>query len=216
MSTNIVTDQSKNILWNARRGDDQSLLINARHNNDAFDLSGETFTLLLLRFGGGAVITLTQGNGLINGGIAGTLAIAFTDSQLEIQADTYLIFLKSINGSGRVLTWLNGTFVLNGEQWDGTATDEETIEINTGSTILNLTITLAGGTGGSSEVTDYEDFETDGFPTSPGDGQEYLLIFNDEDAEVDIAGVKYYHHTIIKYHGSGNWLSWPANFGADS
>jgi len=215
MSTNIVTDQSKNILWNARKGDDQSLRINFLYNGDPYDISGETFTVLLMRFGGGTILTLTQGQGLTNGGVLGTLDIAFTSAMLQIEADTYLIFLKSTNGS-RTLTWLNGAFVLNGDQWDGTVTSEEDIQVIVGNMILNLNITLAGGSGGSSGITEVTDFETAGFPDSPQEGQEYFLTFSDPNNIVTIDGVEYYNNTIIKYTEGGQWLSWPASKGGES
>lgn len=78
-----------------------------------------------------------------------------------------------------------------------------------------LTITITGG-GGSSAITDYEDFLTDGFPAGANIGDQYRLVFNDPDLSVTIDNVEYYHNTIIYKHTATEWLSWSANFGADS
>lgn len=205
MSTNIVTDQSKNVLWNARKGDDQSLRINFLDDGDPYDVSGETFTVLLMRFGGGTILTLTQSAGLTNGGVLGTLDIAFTSAMLQIEADTYLIFLKSTNGS-RTLTWLNGAFVLNGDQWDGTVTDEEDIQVIVGNMILNLNITLAGGSGGGGSDFYRGDFTmTTLYPaagTGSGtagaiqEGDTYRLVIGGS-GEVTIGGKQYFNGQLI-------------------
>jgi hypothetical protein len=227
MSTNIVTDQSKNILWNARYGDDQSIVINFLDlNGDPFDITDEAFTVQVRKFSGGNVLILTEADGLTNTGEDGTLSIDFTNEELEITPDIYFILLKSTNSStDRVRTWLNGTFVLNGELWDGEATVEETINVNIGDIIVELSITLAGGGGSTSSLPQYRgvitDFATNGFPTTGGSGSggsirlgdHWRLVFDDPDTPVGLNGITYYHNSIIEYTGGGFWISYPINYG---
>jgi hypothetical protein len=79
-----------------------------------------------------------------------------------------------------------------------------------------VTVTIPGG-GAGFEIIDYTGFEAGGgtFPAAIED-QPYRLVFSDPDAPIDVDGVQYTHNTIIIYHGSGNWISWSANFGASS
>lgn len=145
MSASVVTDISKNVIWNARRGDDQSITIDFEDEiGDPYDISGEAFQLPVRRFSGGTVLTLTEGSGITNNGTS--INVAFTDTQLDISADVYLSFLKSTNEStGKITTWLNVNFVLNDDIWDGDSTSETTIQVNNGAITLTLQITLGGG-----------------------------------------------------------------------
>jgi hypothetical protein len=74
---------------------------------------------------------------------------------------------------------------------------------------------------------DWNDFETDGFPTDvdavgSGDdgelrgGDQWLLKFTDPDTPIEIDSVEYGHNYIIQYAGTGMWNSWPANQGSAS
>lgn len=213
MSTSIVTDQSKNITWNARRGDDQSIHIDiVDENGDTYDISEEVFKVELNRFSGGGVLTLEEGSGITNGGVAGTLDIVFTDSQLSISSDTYLVFLRSTNSlTTFIRTWLNGTFILNGDLWDGSATIEETITVNNGPINITMTITLAGGGGGGlSPVTDFA--MTNALPTSPSDGDRYRIILTAPYTPVIIGNTAYNHKQLIEYVQVGDyWISYNNN-----
>ncbi len=228
MSVNIVTDRSKNIVWNARRGDDQSIHIDFVNNSNPYDITSENFTLEMYRYSGGNILTLTQGSGLTNGGTSG-LDIALTKAQMGISADHYLVFLRSVNtGTNKLMTWLNVSFILNGELWDGSATIEETIIVQTGPITLTLEITLAGGSGGGGSgnpqfLGNWTELESDDFPTQgSGDGNtlregdSWRLVFAVPGTPKIIDNVVYENGNIIQYAGSGRWNSWPSNNGATS
>ncbi len=72
-------------------------------------------------------------------------------------------------------------------------------------------------TGGGSEITDYTDFQSSGFPSGVPIGTMHRLVFSDPDDPAEtIDGVDYIHNTIIYKHTSDHWLSWSANYGGES
>jgi len=216
MSATIVTDRSRNIIWYARKGDDQSVTVNfIDENSNPYDISGEEFQFLMRRFGGGVIFTLTEGDGLTNTGTS--LEIDFTNDQLDIEPSVYLNFLKSTNSStGKVTTWLNINFTLNGETWDGESTSEADVTVNNGPITITLQITLGGGGGGGSfTIIDYTDFESSGLPASPTTNGIYRLVFVDPDYQQTIDGVQYYNNKIIYWTGD-HWISWSADYGAST
>jgi hypothetical protein len=142
--TNIVTDKSSQITWYARRNNDQSILFRFLYNGNPFDISDIVFALSISTPSGVQMIALMQGNGLTNGGANGELLVEFTKEQLGISPEKYFIrLLYTI--AGKVNLLLNGNFILNDALWSGQVTSSQSININLGNTVVNLSATLIAG-----------------------------------------------------------------------
>ncbi len=120
--------------------------------------------------------------------------------------------------------WISGVATFKYGLMDSGGADQE-VTIN----LLNTSVSVelqaivqvngggSGGGGSSFEIEDYTGFEAGGgtFP-SPVLNHPYRLVFSNPNNSVIVDGVQYLHNTIIVYVGSGNWVSWYANYGADS
>lgn len=159
MPTTITTDRSKQVFWNARRANDQSITLHFVVSAVDFDISTYTFTAGVYRQNSDtAIISLTQGSGLTNGGANGELVITFTDTQLTVNPDEYFIRVAySVGGLNYLL--LNGTFKVNDSYFDGTVTTSQTIAVTIGDVEVTMEVTLlSGGSGltlGETSTTAY-------------------------------------------------------------
>jgi len=146
MPTTITTDRSKQVIWNARKANDQSITLLFQESSVDFDITNYTFTLGIYRqVDSTAIITLTQGSGLTNGGVNGELLVTFTDTQLDITPDEYFLRLSYVH-SGNNYLLLNGKFIVNNGYWDGAVTTSTTITVSLATTEVTMNVSLPGET----------------------------------------------------------------------
>lgn len=170
--TQIVSDISKQVEWVARKASPAQLTVNCLQNGSPFNISTYTFTAELWRVGGtAALVTLTEGSGITNGGAAGTIGILYNETQLNITPDSYRWYLKAVHPDTKPYQWFNGPFKLNGELYEGSSSQTVELEINIGGTSLDLEITIAGS------AATLIDFDASGgeFPTGATRGAEYQV-----------------------------------------
>lgn len=142
-TTNIYSDQSRQVNWVVRQNTDVSLTLTVTNNAAAFDISSYTFIAEMFTIGNPtAILTLTQGAGITNGGATGILTLALTNTQLNITADQYFWRLRTTAPTDYM--WFNGVFDVNNYLWDGNANSSATIDITIGDTNIDLALTLAG------------------------------------------------------------------------
>lgn len=192
----------------------------------SFDITGFTWNLNI-KTNVGAVpnkLSLTLGNGLAFS--------PYDENILEATFQGYQM-TPSLIGEGKrywelVKTdtneiWISGEAEFKYGLLDSGGLDQDvTVNISdqTISVELSSIVMVNGGGGGggnSFTINDYTGFEAGGgtFP-SPVLYQPYRLIFSNVNNEFIIDGVQYLNNSIIVYIGSGNWVSWGANVGADS
>lgn len=143
----IYSDQSRRVDWTVRQKTDATLTLTVTLSSAAFNLSSYTFIAELFEVGGTtAILTLTQGNGITNGGAAGTILLSITDTQLNLDADEYFWKLRTTAPTDNL--WLNGAFKVNDYVWDGSTNSSATIALTIGGDNLSLALTIAGSSSG--------------------------------------------------------------------
>ena len=101
------------------QGSDFSTVIT--YANDAgnpVDLSGCSGRMQVRKFAGSPVanITLTNGSGVILGGVLGTITITVSALALsQVPAETYVYDLEIVDTTQKVLKILSGNFTINAE-----------------------------------------------------------------------------------------------------
>lgn len=162
MSVTISTDIGSQIRWQARKGNDNTLTLSVTNNSVAYDISNFTFSVYIFRWGAdytttsNAVVSLTQGGGITNGGSSGTLTCVISSSLLSsLLPEQYFIRFKVVHPDTTVHDWINGQFILNSELWDGSSSASGTIAVNLGGSTVSVALNIQVGTVvGPTSVTD--------------------------------------------------------------
>ena len=149
MSVNLHSDQSRQVNWTVREDTDATMTITCTQNSVAYDTTSYTFIAEIYKVGAtSALITLTQGSGITNGGATGIITLSLTDTQLNLTPGEYWWRLRTTAPTDNY--WFNGKFVVNGYVWDGSTNSEVSVALTIGATNISLAITIAGGSGGGS------------------------------------------------------------------
>lgn len=142
-TTNIYSDQSRQVNWVVRQNTDVTLTLTVTESAVAYDLSSSTFIAEVFKIGNEtAILTLTQGSGITNGGVTGILTLSLTNTQLNITADQYWWRLRTTAPTDYV--WFNGVFDVNNYLWDGNANASASIALTIGNTNVDLALTVGG------------------------------------------------------------------------
>jgi hypothetical protein len=165
MPTTIYSDQSQPVKWVVRERTDVSLTLTVTESSVAYNLSSFTFVAEFFKVGSStAFLTLTQGSGITNGGAAGTIVLAITDTQLTIDPNQYFWRLKTTAPTDNV--WFNGVFDVQGYISNVPSSSSATVALTIGGDGLNVALTIASqieNIDGGSAVTNYQSEQlTDG------------------------------------------------------
>jgi hypothetical protein len=147
MITTFASDISVQCQWYARRANrNQILLTCLASGGGPFSLVGYTFTFKAWTFGqeSSPAISLTQGAGITNGGAAGTILLDITEAQSTLNPNIFLMKLEATHPDTYIRTWINGTWILNGDLYDGAATTAVTVNLNATGTPVTLVLNLPG------------------------------------------------------------------------
>lgn len=169
MST-FTTHKGTKLDWAVDKNSDNDWTINCRENNAIFDITPYTFTLdIFTDWGTAAVKTLTQGDGLTNGGANGALTIALAKaiSSIRMSRPEYKYRLSYVT-AGKTGTMLYGTLPNSPESVSSPASTSLSATINMGGTNVNAAITITGAfansniDGGSASTVYLADQNIDG------------------------------------------------------
>lgn len=143
MPTTIYSDQSQPVKWVVRERTDVSLTLTVTLSAAAYDLTSFTFVAEFFKVGSAtAFLTLTQGSGITNGGVAGTIVLAITDTQLTVDPNQYFWRLKTTAPTDNV--WFNGVFDVEGYISDVPGSSSATIPLTLGGDSLSVALSVAG------------------------------------------------------------------------
>lgn len=143
MPTTIYSDQSQPVKWVVRESTDVSLTLTVTLSSAAYNLSTYTFVAEFFKVGSStAFLTLTQGSGITNGGAAGTIILAITDTQLTVDPNQYFWRLKTTAPTDNV--WFNGVFDVQGYISDVPSSSSATVALTIGGDTLSVALTIAG------------------------------------------------------------------------
>lgn len=150
-TTTINTHYGKNIKWTVYRNGYNAFVGTLTLDGSAYDISSRVFTAYIRTPQGSEnKLTLTEGNGITNGGATGLLTIALTEAQLAtLPRDRYFMVVE-YTISSKDYPLLQGYIETSSETNPGTTTTSATIPVSIDGTTVSMAVTLAGG-GVSSE-----------------------------------------------------------------
>lgn len=146
-TTDINTHYGKNIKWTVYRNGYNAFVGTLTLNGAAYDISARTFTAYIRTPSGSAnKLTLAEGDGLTNGGAAGTLTVVLTEDDLAtLPRDRYFIVIEyPVAGKGDY-PLCQGFIEISDETNPGTTTTTATIPVSINGTTVSMAVTLAGG-----------------------------------------------------------------------
>jgi hypothetical protein len=144
---NIVTHLGQDYNWVGFKNGYNTFTATFTSSGSAFNISTYTFTVNIRRHGqSAALLTLTEGSGITNGGATGILTIALTQAQAStiLPGDFYyyeILYTKD----AKVYSFLQGGLTLSSESNPGDTTTSLAItSINLAGTTVSAAVTLAG------------------------------------------------------------------------
>lgn len=147
----IYSDQSRRVDWTVREITDATLTITVTDGGAAYNTSSTTFIAEVFKIGSTtALLTLSQGSGITNGGATGIITLSLTDTQLTLTPNEYFWKLRTTAPTDYL--WLNGKFTVNGYTWDGGTDSTATIALTVGNNTISLELITSGGGGGSGDL----------------------------------------------------------------
>jgi hypothetical protein len=159
MST-IVTDLAVKTPWVARRGVNNTFQIAFTLSSVAYNISSFVFSLVSRRFGATSnLITLTEADGLTNGGASGILVVELSKTNTELVApDTYYYELR-FTLAGKEYVWFHSSLKLLSETSDETVSTSITVPLSLAGTLISASVTVPdfnGDIDGGSAITNYQ------------------------------------------------------------
>lgn len=146
--SNVVTDLSGGISqgWDVGVGFHNTFTITCTSSAVAFPITTYTFTLKIFRWGSSsALITLTQGSGLTNGGASGVLTVVLTAAQsAQLTDGEYFWSLTAVHPDTFTYRWLKGNVNALTQELDGDTASSLSLSLSLSGSDIDLAITLAG------------------------------------------------------------------------
>lgn len=211
----FATDISQQCQWYARRANrNQVLLTCLQSGGAAFNLTSYTATFKVWVYGAEStpVISLTQGAGITNGNAAGTLLLDITEAQSTLTPNIYLMKLEITYPDSTVRTWINGSWILNGDLYDGGGSSTSvTVSLNATGTPVTLTINHPGAADVVQQTL--TDGATINWDVSIGDYAKVTLGGNRTVANpTNTINGRFYVLEVIQDGTGSRTLSWGSNF----
>jgi hypothetical protein len=138
--TVVSADQSKNIQLIFRKGEGRAITFNFLEDSAAYDISTFEFLFQVLDIDGSAILELTEGAGITNGGVTGVLTVDPSDDNVDIDCMAYWWKLKTT--SPRLETWFNGLFTVNDAPLDTTGFDNVSVELDLGDIVVDVSLLI--------------------------------------------------------------------------
>lgn len=115
-------------------------------NDEAYDISGLVFKMYFRRPNSSEdVLVLTEGEGLTNAGVLGTISVVLTAEQLaDLVRDRYF-FVIEYTVSSKTYPLLQGYLQIKDETNPGDTTTSVTIPVNVDGVTVSMEVTMGGG-----------------------------------------------------------------------
>lgn len=148
----IVSDLGENINWKCYKSGHNDFTIDCDTDDigTAFDLTPYAFTGRIRKIGfTDDLLTLTEGDGITNGGANGIITIVLTEAKIaaNLPGDTYFFELTYLV-SGTKKRMIQGILTLSREQNPGSSSTSLKVTVNVNGSEVKAKITVGGGSAG--------------------------------------------------------------------